>query len=192
MPTDRPMRAIFAVDPGGHTGIAWGTFNVTERNVGDALANRVLAGSTTLEGDERQQVIDLAELWHDFFRTAVKKQGLAPNAVELVFEDFTLRPGSHGGGKEGTSPERISWGFIGYRLGAEAEWRRSHRRTPAYSPQIIWQQPGDSSAFSAVGRKKQYRLKDWDVWVVGREHERSAWSHIALRIAKIQKANERQ
>lgn len=180
----RPMRSIFAVDPGGHTGIAWGTFPVSAGDIGAALAGRVFAGSITLEGDERQQIIDLALLWQDFYRACVTEQMMDPKDVELVFEDFTLRPGSHGGGKDGTSPERITWGFEGFRLGAYHQWLKTFHKTPSYMPAIIWQQPSDSSAVSA----KQQRLKEWGVWTVGREHERSAWSHIALRIGKIQQA----
>ena len=188
-PVKRAMRSIFAVDPGGHTGVAWGTFPVDAGSIEAALAGRKFSGSTTLEGDERQQIMDLALLWGDFYRDCTSKQLVSAQDVELVFEDFTLRPGSHGGGKDGTSPERITWGFEGFRMGAYEQWLKTHRKTPSFMPAIIWQQPGDSAAFSKpIGGKSQHKLKDWGVWVVGREHERSAWSHIALRIGKIQNA----
>lgn len=185
----RPKRAIFAVDPGGHTGVAWGIFDVSVGDVGAALGTRVHDGSTTFEGDERKQIMDLAALWAEFYRLCTTERGMSAQDVELVFEDFTLRPGSHGGGKDGTSPERITWGFEGFRMGAHYQWIKTHKKTPAWMPAIIWQTPGDSAAFGKpIGGKSQHKLKEWGVWIVGREHERSAWSHVALRIGKIQQA----
>lgn len=186
---NRSQRAIFSVDPGGHTGVAWGIFDVSLRDVGEVLRNGINKGSTTFEGDERQQIIDLAGLWQDFYRECTTKYEISHQDVELVFEDFTLRPGSHGGGKDGTSPERITWGFEGYRLGAYHQWLRTFRKAPGHMPAIIWQMPADSHAFGKpIDGKSQHKLKEWGVWVVGREHERSAWSHLALRIGKIQNA----
>jgi hypothetical protein len=33
------------------------------------------------------------------------------------------------------------------------------------------------------------RMKDWGIWVVGREHERSAWAHIACFLKKYMAAH---
>jgi hypothetical protein len=174
------MRGIFSMDPGGHTGLAWGIFD-TSASIADALNNGIDKGSRTLEGDEHAQIEAIANIWVKFFRHCVEVRCLAPERVEFVSEDFVQRPGSSGG-KEGQSPIRILWGVEGYRMGRAAEFagrRGSKKRVIA--PRIILQNP---SLGSGVSRKM---LESYGCWVIGREHERSAFKHIAVRLGRIHK-----
>lgn len=172
------MRGIFSMDPGGHTGLAWGVFDPTA-SVEDALKNGIQKGSHTTEGSEYGQIKEIANLWMDFYRRCVFEGQMDPDDVEFVAEDFVLRPGRHAGGKDGISPVRILWGVEGYRLGRADEFK-GRRASKVHNPPIILQQPNQASTFAT-----NPRLKTWGVWVRGREHERSAWRHIALRLANL-------
>lgn len=179
------MRAIFALDPGGSSGLAWGVFDTSpDLTVAEAMRSRLHADSTTVVGDEYEQIKLIATFWMTFYRECVYERLLDPQAVEFVCEDFVQRPGPTPGGKEGQSPIRIMWGVEGYRMGRADEFkgRKINSKARIHAPRMILQLPSDSSAY---GTKQ--RLKDWNCWVVGREHERSAWKHVALRVARIQR-----
>jgi hypothetical protein len=178
------MIAILAIDPGGSTGVAYGVFDARakDRDVGDILRTGVYTGSTTIQGDEYAQIREIARLWTQFFRKNVQIGQMDPDSVEFVSEDFILRPGSHGGGKEGISPVRILWGVEGYRMGREDEFkgRRNSKHKLTFRRPVILQTAGQAATYAS-----NQRLRDWDLWVVGKEHERSAWRHIALRVATL-------
>jgi hypothetical protein len=173
------MRGIFALDPGGHSGIAWGIFD-PRSTVEEALQNGLHKGSATTEGEERGQIREITRLWMEFYRLCVITCCMDPDSVEFVCEDFIQRPGSKGG-KEGQSPIRIMWGVEGYRMGRYDEFAGRKRGRP-YAPQMILQHPSEMTGF-ATGK----RLKKWGIWIVGKEHERSAFGHIAVRLARIRK-----
>jgi hypothetical protein len=167
------------MDPGGHTGLAWGIFDVTV-SVGDALENAIDRGSATIEGDEYAQITAIADLWTSFYRRCIREGCMEPESVEFVSEDFVQRPGGSGG-KEGQSPIRILWGVEGYRMGRAAEFKgRKDSKAKVFAPRVILQHP---SLGSHVTSK---RLREYGCWVVGREHERSAWKHIIVRLGKLQ------
>jgi len=176
-------RAIFALDPGGSTGVAWGIFAMGS-TLDETLKSKMFSGSDTLEGQERCQIRKIAMLWMAFYRECVNDHSMDPTMVEFVCEDYVAR---HEGksGRELTSPERIAWGVEGYRMGRGDEWmakpgRRKNREL--HVPPMILQLPSQAST---LGTSK--RLREWGVWVVGREHERSAWKHVALRLATLLK-----
>lgn len=169
------MRGLFCVDPGGHTGVAWSIVDISSHDVKTAMQNRLNQGSTTIEGPEASQIRELYVCWIKFKRLCVK-QFLLPEEVELVLEDFTLRPGQHAGGKDGTTPERIAWGFEGYRMGrADAYGPRAKHYAP-----IHWQSASAKSRYD-----KRPKLTEAAAWVVGREHERTAYAHMMLRLNTI-------
>jgi hypothetical protein len=175
-----PNVGIFSLDPGGKSGLAWGIFDPTA-SLADALANGLHKGSATAEGDEYDQIRAITEEWTRFYRMCVNECCMDPEAVEFICEDFVQRPNSSGG-KEGQSPIRIMWGVEGYRMGRAAEFKgRARSKVKIYAPRMILQHPSQASA---LGTRK--RLESWDCWVVGREHERSAFAHIAVRLARIQ------
>ena len=170
---------VFCCDPGGATGLAWAILDPHARGgVAEALRTRMHAGSTTITGDERTQIREVASLWGSFYSACVRNACLPPERIWPVFEDFIIRPGETGGGKEMSISTSIIWGFEGYRIGRRDEWRE-HKRGPIHMPQLVLQPAGQASTYAT-----NPRLKDWDCWVVGREHERSAYRHMALFISR--------
>lgn len=178
-------KGIFALDPGGHSGIAFGIFDIyPSTSLEDSLKGVLHRGSETITGSEYDQIKLIAKFWTKFYRDCVFKGRLDPESIEFVCEDFVQRPGGSGG-KEGQSPIRIMWGVEGYRMGRADEFkgRKVNSKAKIYAPRMILQMPSDAAA---LGTRE--RLKEWGCWVVGREHERAAWKHIALRIAVSRKA----
>lgn len=156
---------IFTIDPGGHTGMSWGIYNMNAGLVKTAMRTRTHSASTTIVGDELEQ-LDLTLMHYDLFMDVCADEGVP---CELVIEDFSLLPGSHTPGKEGISPVRHAWVFVGYL------WSRAD-----FDQQIIWQLPG-------VGMRYNTRqmLENWHCWIVGKEHERAAFAHAGARLQKI-------
>jgi hypothetical protein len=175
-------RGIFALDPGGHSGIAMGIFDVSPlAPVEEIMQKGINMNSATVEGDEYEQIKLISTYWSTFYADCVHSGCMDPELIEFVCEDFVQRPGGSGG-KEGQSPIRVMWGVEGYRLGRADEWRgRKKSKVKVYAPRMILQTPGDAAAFGAGDR-----LRDWGCWVRGREHERSAWRHVGLRVGRIQ------
>jgi hypothetical protein len=172
---------IFGCDPGGHTGLAWGIFD-PDVEVGAALRGRMNAGSTTVEGSERQQIREIANWWQSFYRQCVTSALLPPDRIWFVCEDFVLKPGETAGGRDATSPLSLIWGVEGYRMGRSDEWFESKRgqKRDRVMPPMILQMAGQAKSYATKAR-----LRDWDLWVVGREHERSAWAHVALFLSRL-------
>lgn len=170
---------VFSCDPGGATGTAWGIFNPHATSVEEMLKTRMEAGSTTVTGDERTQIREIASLWQSFYSACVRSALLPPDRIWLVMEDFILKPGETAGGKDATISLSLIWGLEGYRMGQEDQFKLLKRGAISKRPPMILQMAGQAKSY-ATGQ----RLKDWDVWIVGREHERSAWSHIAYFLQK--------
>jgi hypothetical protein len=165
------MRGIFAIDPGVSTGVAWAVLDNTMLLAVDAFQHRMNDGSTTITGTEVEQAKELFDLWQGFKQICVR-QFMEPAWVDLVVEDFILLPGAHAGGKDGVAPARVAWAFEGYRQGRCDRWRTQKHKT-----EIIWQPP--------AAMKYEAQLKKWGVWTRGRQHERSAWCHVGLRLMRV-------
>lgn len=152
--------------------MAWATLDETAYRALDAVANRINSDSRTLVGPERDQIRQLYHMWTKFKREAVQIGRMEPDQIDLVIEDFVLFPGEKPG-KSTTTPERIAWGMEGYRMAMSDSYRRS---LPKHYNEIIWQKAGAAHRF-----KSQEILKQANAWVVGKQHERSAFSHMILR-----------
>lgn len=170
------MRGLFVVDPGGHTGIAWGIINPKARTSIDAIANRLFSGSETIEGDTFEQAVAIYRLWTKWKRECVHQHFIKPDLVELIFEDFTLRGGQMPAGKVPIEPARITCAFEGYRMAMRDSWHKGLRH---YTP-IIFQQAGDGKRYQT-----RERLTAAGAWIRGREHERTAFAHMILRANNI-------
>lgn len=173
------MIGIFAIDPGGHTGVVWGIVDERAPSAAEAARNRLQGGSATIIGEPMEQARAIWELWERFKRVCVVKGCMDPDKVELVSEDFVLRGGQHAGGKDGTAPERIIWAFEGYRWGRYDTYRKIKHIAP-----IIWQLPG-------ARQQKRAILENAGLWFRGREHERSAGGHFLLRVMTVMSQNRR-
>lgn len=157
---------IFTIDPGGHTGMSWGIYDMKAGLVKDCMRKRKFSGSVTITGDEQVQLAQMLTYYDDFAELCNEEE----IRYELVIEDFSLLPGSHTPGKEGISPVRYAWVLVGYL------WCREQ----PVIPDVIWQLPG-------VGMRYNNRqmLTNWGAWIVGKEHERAAFAHAGARLQKI-------
>src|SRR5262245_56575712 len=155
------MRAIFCIDPGESTGIAWGIVDEHAPSALEAVHDRLFAGSATIVGAPDDQIRPLYDLWAQFKREAVYNHFLAPERIDLVIEDFVLYPGEKPG-RSTTAPERVAWGFEGYRRGRYDTYRKTKHYTEA-----IWQKSGAAHRF-----KQRAILTKADAWIVGKDHER--------------------
>lgn len=173
---------VFACDPGGHTGMAWAVIDPSKPTA-EALLEREHYGSATVVGSERQQIREITAIWQSFFRLCVHDLKMPPERIWFAMEDFILKPGEHSGGKEGIFPAMLIWGVEGYRMGQADEWAVTHEGGKLVLPTMVLQPAGMASTYATGAR-----LKSWGLWVVGREHERSANKHLAtfLRTYKRQ------
>lgn len=173
-----------ACDPGGASGVAWGIFDPkASGGIDEALLGKMNSGSATVTGTEREQIREISQLWQAFYRACVTDARLPPDRVFLVFEDFIYAGGVNYSGDSAKISTSIIWGVEGYRMGCADEFAR-HRRGQVAMPPLYLQTAGQ-----AKGYAKNQRLKDWGLWVVGREHERSAWQHIAYWLAQYMRHN---
>lgn len=172
---------VFANDPGGHSGIAWGIFDSTV-DTAESLRTRQMAGSVTTGGTAREQILEIADLWMAFYDCCVNSALLPPQSVWNVCENYIQRPGQTSGGLDAGISTSIIWGVEGYRYGRAHQFKQEHPDANVHMPSMILQMAGDAKAWAT-----RDRLKDWNVWVTGREHERSAWAHIALFIERYRK-----
>lgn len=152
---------VFANDPGGKTGLAWAILDPGLGDIGEVLRGKRVAGSMTIGGDVRSQVKATVEAW-DAFRDVCTRRGIPDDRIWYVCENFVLRPGQTAGGVDSTLPLALIWGIEGYRMG------RGMDLTP-----VVLQE-----ATTALSLKRW--LRDWGCWIVGKEHERSAWCHLAM------------
>ena len=170
------MRAIFCIDPGKSTGVAWGILNEQYKGYAlEAVRDRINSGSITITADEVQQTRLLYKLWTEFKRRTVTKNLLEPDQIDLVIEDFVLFPGEKPG-RDTTVAERVAWCFEGYRM-ANFDRHRPHANPPMrHYTSITWQKSGAASRFA-----QKDILTRADAWIVGKQHERSAFAHMILR-----------
>lgn len=167
------MIGMFCVDPGSSTGVAWAIVNEKSGSVVDAMNNRIDTGSTTITGTDIEQARRLFTLWSNWRVYCVQNRMLDPAWIELVAEDYVIRAGH----KPERAPVsvRVLYAFEGYRYG-----RHDSHRTQKHIAPLILQLPSD-----AMKHNNQKRLRSWGAWVVGKEHERSAYAHMGTRLLKL-------
>lgn len=170
------MHGIFAVDPGGSSGVCWAIFDVKHKLAEEAVKNCINLESITVIGTEIQQIVEICSLWQAFFR-ACNKSFLPPENVHFAMEDWT--GGYMTKGTTGLSPVRIGWGIIGYRMGMATMFERQGMG-PAFTPPVRLQEAG-----LAMSTLPDARMKEWGLWVKGREHERDAIRHLITQLKTI-------
>jgi hypothetical protein len=176
------LYSIFAVDPGGSTGLAWATFHKEAQTVKEAIETKLAPGQLTIEDSDRNQVTMICRRWRTLYKTWVMGMGIPPHDCYMVIESFVLGPKTPSG-KAPLRAVNIGQGVYYYRLGSAHEHERWNcgEVPPVF---VYWQTPAQASSFA-----RAERLKDWGVWVRGHQHERSAWKHVALRVALIQQSS---
>ena len=165
------MIGIFSCDPGGTTGIAWGVFDPA-LPFEEMLARKTRHGSAEVVGTLNNQTRAICSLYYQFSANIP----LRPHEIWFVCEDYVNY--SDVKGNEVISPAFLIGGIEGYRMGRYDALRR--RGDKPMSPLIV------QTASQAKGFATNQRLKDWDLWVVGSDHKRSAWQHIAFFLKRYQ------
>lgn len=167
------MISIFAIDPGGSTGVAWGTFDERSDTVKHAMTNRIDSGSATVhrgrvEGTDdlpviiNRQTLDIWDLWEKFKKDY---EGIVDTSY-IVVEHFVLTPRQyHKPGVEGIFPAFM----IGAICECFAGLHDIHLQT--------------ASAGLRFNDRKFHQM--YGTWIAGKEHERAAWSHVAAHLHKI-------
>lgn len=167
------QRAIFCVDPGGTTGVAWGVFDDRADTVAESMRNRKMSGSATIFHGQPEEVgvmgfqdlvcqhiNDLEDLWWPF----VGSVGKAVETIDFVVEHFVLTGGvQHRPGVDGIFPAFLVGAIL-----------------VTFDDEITLQTAG-------VGMKWHKRKfhESYNTWIVGKEHEREAWAHVAARLHNV-------
>lgn len=171
---------VFAIDPGGATGLAWAVLDPAVE-IGESLRGRMNAGSTTVEGDAREQIREITSIWQSFYRSTAKEACLPPENIWLCCEDFIYHSKGQYGGEDSAISTALIWGVEGYRMGQADEWSSRRGRRRLVMRDMILQTAGQAKGFA-----NDIRLREWDLWVVGRDHERSAFRHLAYFLKRYQ------
>jgi hypothetical protein len=157
--------AIFAVDPGGTTGVAAADVEVRPTRK-EALATISRAKSIEVGGDWLEQAHTIsAMMWRFAYRANVERSIPLPN-IHFAFEDFILRRRQEGGATGNLTSCWVAAGAVA-----------AYAETGAPLDNVAWQQPSSAKSLATDAR-----LKDWGLWVVGSPHERDAWRHFVLRL----------
>jgi hypothetical protein len=160
--------AIMAVDPGGTTGVARGTFDLGLGSVRECIAGCDDLESFDVAGDEREQAMGLALEWKEWQFDRHVEGGIALSDVVLVFEDWTPRLPLKSGERVVFYPVRIPAMFEGL------AWR-------CLPPDgVRWQLPSTAMTFATDAR-----LRSWGLWFRGRVHQRDAARHVAAQLNSL-------
>jgi hypothetical protein len=158
--------------------LAWGVFD-PHADLEASLRGRTHEGSATVDGDIRNQIRVVSTRWRSFYQVCVQEALLPHDHVWYVCENFIFH-GNYGGDSAVVSTA-IIWGVEGYRMGRADQWAAGHGRRQISVPPAVLQTAGDAKSFASDAR-----LKDWGLWIKGKDHERSAWRHLALFLKKYQ------
>lgn len=172
MNSDPNVVLIYAVDPGGTTGTAFGRFRIKEgRTVGAhvrAADRRGYLSSAEFSGEPMDQVrLIYRDILDKLFLEQVDGDyPVRAGRLFVVIEKFQLRGNRALSGEEVLRPVEIGWAL------------RSRLDVP--DVEIVWQTPSD-----ALGFATKERLRRWGLWDVGSEHTRDAWAHVARQIHRL-------
>jgi hypothetical protein len=164
---------VFGVDPGGATGLAWCIVDPTLKSVSEQLRTRRHRGSVTTEGSERKQIREICTLWNSFFE-ACRDEGIWHDRIWFICEDFVYTGSNTYSGDSAKISTSLIWGIEGYRMGMSDQ-------LDGEMPSMILQTASEAKTYATPAR-----LKEWDCWVRGRDHERSAHQHLAFFLRKYQ------
>jgi hypothetical protein len=183
--------AIFAIDPGGKTGVAWGFFNAEADSVGSAIKRARKKSSIKayeLAGPTWAQGIVLGQTYKDFFFRCNVELAMDVADIHLVIEDFQLRQKN-----VDLAPVEVTNSFIAAIAGTDGGEAESVKKTDDIGTRVvctdqyswpygrpIYQQPSTAMTYATNAR-----LRDWDAWVRGSEHMRDAMRHLAAKLSDL-------
>lgn len=180
--------AVFAVDPGGKSGVAWGWFNDEADSVKAAIRRARKKGSfgaAELGGDMLCQAWWIAQHWMAFRYKSNVEYRMPLTDIHFVMESFQLRqmavdlaPVQVGYATlallQGGSMEKI----VGKKTDEQIRFMvvPDSKTYPLGEP--IMQAPSDAMTYAT-----DKRLKEWGAWVVGSPHMRDATRHVLLKLS---------
>lgn len=170
--------AIMACDPGGHSAIARGIFDLDRDMVAKCIADarrKNALESFQLDMEDSNAGVDaekdiakkIAMEWHDW-DAECRLEGVAVDRSVFVMEDFVPRA------KALTMQREI---LIPVRIAAYVEGMLVKELPGAGGRGIEYQQPG-----LVKGYANDARLRKWGLWVKGSDHQRDAWRHVVARL----------
>lgn len=174
---------LYAVDPGGTSGVSWGVFPVKGSTKGQ-VSRACHRGCTEVAMAEAKGLVPnamsgeqaAAALIVDSFLAFREECDSAGVPARLIIEDFFLYPkvlkGEGGSSqREGIAPARIASAMEAHL------WNKLEGM--AWTVGVRYQM-----ASEAKGYCTNDRLKRWGLWEVGKPHARDAARHLALGLAK--------
>ena len=160
---DEVMHAVMAVDPGGTTGVA-AAFVRPRATVKETLLDIPVRKSVEVKGDWLSQAREIAGLMNDFVYNAHEVAEIPLARIHFVFEDFVLRMPARTTNLTSVWVMAATVGIANGLLSSGVK--------------LAYQQPSVGKGYAT-----NPRLKLWGLYVVGSEHERDAWRHVAYRVA---------
>lgn len=170
--------AVFAVDPGGVTGVARGIFE-SRPTLKETLRVSSAGGSVEaweVEGPSEVQAHEIAEEFLDWSASLMIDGYCGAPDISLAFEAFALRQRS-----VDLAPVEVTWG-VRTLLTPRSSARAGTLQDFAGGHTWEYQSPSDAKGFATSAR-----LKTWELYKLGRgsDHKRDALRHLALRVSRI-------
>lgn len=157
------MHAVFAVDPGGTTGVA-AAYIEPKVSIKETLLSMPVRKAVEVEGEWIEQAETIAGMMNEFVYNAHVGSRIPHRRIHFVFEDFVLR-----------MPARTT-NLTSVWVAAATVGRYG----PMNGVDLAWQSAGDAKSFASDSR-----LRLWELWERGSAHKRDAWRHVALRTASL-------
>jgi hypothetical protein len=154
------FHAIFALDPGGTTGVAYGIVEL-KKTVRSTLAGIDYRHAVEVNGNYRQQAAKL-DVLHGVWITDCLRHGIPEERRHVTAEDFVLR-------MPATTTNLTSiWVVAAFHgvIGLDVE--------------IAYYKADKTKAFGSDDR-----LRLWGLWERGSAHKRDAWRVFATHLDKV-------
>jgi hypothetical protein len=158
------VHAIFAVDPGGTTGVFAGWVELKGTTRATVTEGLLRSGAVEVGGPWLDQAQELSALFGRFDFHA-NNGGIPVERRHLVMEDFVLRRRVEGGATGNLTSVWVAAAFTAL-VNDLAD--------------VEWQQASDAKTYAS-----DERLKRWALWIKGSAHKRDAARHFALKTTKL-------
>lgn len=162
------VHAVFAVDPGGTTGVYAGWVELKKTRKETLTDGLLRSRAEEVTGDFLEQARMLYAMFVKFNFVANESNIPIPQR-HVAVEDFVLRRRVEGGA---TGNLTSCW--------VAAAFAYSLQGIHDFSGKIDWQQPS-----SAIRLMTDARLRDVGLWIVGSTHKRDAARHFGLKVDKL-------
>lgn len=153
---------IFAIDPGGTTGVAAGIVDLSGGTVAEALASMERRKAAEVKGDWLSQALDLRTKFLKW-EMDCERYGVGVPSRHCVIEDFVLRMPAT------TTTLTSIWVAAAF-----------HGSIAPPVTEVEYQTASQAKSYA-----RDDRIKRWGLWEVGSAHKRDAWRHFALKVNRL-------